>query len=126
VYYSARPSFRIAELQISPSPKVPWHYHNIIQDTFYVVEGTLRIFLQEPKEEVRLTRPAARSAPRSAQREGADYAFDVGDSAQWSRNRFDLARAVQSIAEFASASVGLADFWRTPSVRGNERLAEGD
>ena len=68
---------------------MPWHYHNIIQDTFYVVEGTLRIFLQEPKEEVRLTRPAARSAPRSAQREGADHAFDVGDSAQWSRYRFD-------------------------------------
>jgi len=68
---------------------VPWHYHNITQDTFYVVEGTLRIFLQEPKEEMRLTRPAARSAPRSAQREGADHAFDVGDSAQWSRNRFD-------------------------------------
>jgi hypothetical protein len=34
---------------------VPWHYHNNVHDTFYVVTGTIRIFLQEPKEEVRLT-----------------------------------------------------------------------
>jgi len=33
---------------------VPWHYHNKVQDTFYVLEGDLRIFLQDPKEEVRL------------------------------------------------------------------------
>ena len=33
---------------------MPWHYHNNVQDTFYVLEGELRIFLQEPKEEVRL------------------------------------------------------------------------
>ena len=46
--------FRIAELQIGPTQKVPWHYHSKIQDTFYVLEGKLRIFLQSPKEEVRL------------------------------------------------------------------------
>ena len=53
--YAARPGFRITELQISPKQKVPWHYHSNIQDTFYVIEGSLRIFLQEPKEEVRLS-----------------------------------------------------------------------
>ncbi len=26
-YHAARPGFRIAELQISPTQKVPWHYH---------------------------------------------------------------------------------------------------
>jgi mannose-6-phosphate isomerase-like protein (cupin superfamily) len=52
--HAARPGFRITELQISPKQKVPWHYHSNVQDTFYVLEGTLRIFLQEPKEEVRL------------------------------------------------------------------------
>jgi hypothetical protein len=41
-HYGARPDFRITDLQISPSQKVPWHCHNNIQDTFYVVEGTLR------------------------------------------------------------------------------------
>lgn len=52
--HAARPGFRITELQISPTQKVPWHYHNNVQDTFYVIEGRLRLFLREPKEEVRL------------------------------------------------------------------------
>jgi hypothetical protein len=50
-----RPGFRIAELQIGPTQKVPWHYHNNVHDTFYVVAGSIRIFLQDPKEEIRLT-----------------------------------------------------------------------
>jgi mannose-6-phosphate isomerase-like protein (cupin superfamily) len=62
-FYGARPGFRITELQIGPSQKVPWHYHNNIQDTFYVVEGTLRIFLQKPKESVRLTRGQTYAVP---------------------------------------------------------------
>jgi quercetin dioxygenase-like cupin family protein len=52
--YAARPGFRITELQISKKQKVPWHYHSNVQDTFYVLQGSLRIFLREPKEEVRL------------------------------------------------------------------------
>jgi quercetin dioxygenase-like cupin family protein len=52
--HAARPGFRISELQISPTQKVPWHFHNHVQDTFYVLEGRLRIFLRDPKEEVRL------------------------------------------------------------------------
>ena len=53
-YHLQRPGFRVAELQLSPTQKVPWHFHNNISDTFYVVEGTMRLFLQDPKEEVRL------------------------------------------------------------------------
>ena len=53
-HYGARPGFRITELQISPTQKVPWHFHNNVQDTFYVIAGSLRIFLQQPKEEVRV------------------------------------------------------------------------
>jgi hypothetical protein len=53
--YAARPGFRIVELQISPTQKVPWHYHNKVRDTFYVIEGSIRIFLQDPKEKVELT-----------------------------------------------------------------------
>ncbi len=53
--HAARPGFRITELQISKTQKVPWHYHSNIQDTFYVLAGSLRIFLQNPKEEVRLS-----------------------------------------------------------------------
>jgi quercetin dioxygenase-like cupin family protein len=62
-YHAVRPGFRIAELQISPTQKVPWHYHNNVHDTFYVVEGTIRIFLQQPKEEVRLSRGQTFSVP---------------------------------------------------------------
>ena len=54
-YHAARPDFRIAELQISPTQQVPWHYHSNVHDTFYVVSGSIRIFLQDPKEEVLLT-----------------------------------------------------------------------
>ena len=54
VRYAERPGFRINELQISPSQQVPWHYHTNIRDTFYVLEGRIRIFLREPKEEVQL------------------------------------------------------------------------
>jgi len=52
--HAARPGFRINELQISPAQTVPWHYHSNIQDTFYVIEGQIRIFLRGPKEEIRL------------------------------------------------------------------------
>ena len=62
-YHAARPGFRITELQISPTQKVPWHYHSNVQDTFYVVEGMIRIFLQQPKEEVRLSRGETFSVP---------------------------------------------------------------
>ena len=54
VSHAARPGFRINELQISPKQKVPWHYHSNIQDTFYVLEGRIRVFLREPKEEARI------------------------------------------------------------------------
>jgi quercetin dioxygenase-like cupin family protein len=54
VRHAERPGFRINELQISPTQNVPWHYHSNIQDTFYVLEGRIRVFLRDPKEEVRL------------------------------------------------------------------------
>ena len=53
-YHAQRPGFRINELQISKTQKVPWHYHSNIQDTFYVLEGSIRIFLQNPKESITL------------------------------------------------------------------------
>jgi len=52
--HATRPGFRITELQISPTQKVPWHLHSNVQDTFYVISGRLRIFLREPKEDIRL------------------------------------------------------------------------
>ena len=52
--HAARPGFRIMELQLSPTQKVPWHTHSNISDTFYILEGQMRLFLQDPKEEVNL------------------------------------------------------------------------
>ena len=52
--HAERPGFKITELQISPTQKVPWHCHTNVQDTFYVLDGRLRIFLRDPKEDVTL------------------------------------------------------------------------
>ena len=52
--HAARPGFRITELQLSATQKVPWHTHTNVSDTFYVLEGHMRLFLQNPKEEVNL------------------------------------------------------------------------
>jgi quercetin dioxygenase-like cupin family protein len=52
--HAERPGFRISELQLSPTQTVPWHFHTNIADTFYVLEGQMRLFLQDPKQEVRL------------------------------------------------------------------------
>jgi mannose-6-phosphate isomerase-like protein (cupin superfamily) len=52
--HAARPGFRITELQLSATQKVPWHTHTNVSDTFYVLDGQMRLFLQNPKEEVNL------------------------------------------------------------------------
>ena len=51
-YHAARPGFRITELTIGPRQQVPWHCHTRVGDTFYVLEGRVRLFLRDPKEEV--------------------------------------------------------------------------
>ena len=53
-YHAERPGFRITEIELSKKQQVPWHYHNNVQDTFYVLAGEMRLFLQNPKQEVRL------------------------------------------------------------------------
>jgi mannose-6-phosphate isomerase-like protein (cupin superfamily) len=52
--HAARPGFRITELQMSLTQKVTWHFHINVQDAFYVIEEQLRLFLRDPKEEIRL------------------------------------------------------------------------
>lgn len=53
-YHLERPGFRISEMRLSATQKVPWHYHTHISDTFYVLEGELRVFLRDPKQVIRL------------------------------------------------------------------------
>jgi quercetin dioxygenase-like cupin family protein len=52
VYHAERPGFRITEIRMSPTQQVPWHRHTNIEDTFYVLEGRLRIFTRDPDEQV--------------------------------------------------------------------------
>lgn len=52
--HAARPGFRITELQISATQSVPWHYHTRVQDTFYVLAGTIRLTLRDPDEAITL------------------------------------------------------------------------
>ena len=52
--HAERNGFRINELQISPTQKVPWHYHSNVGDTFYVLEGRIRVFMRDPKQDVTL------------------------------------------------------------------------
>jgi quercetin dioxygenase-like cupin family protein len=53
-HHAVRPGFRIAEMQIGPTQTVPWHYHTQAQDTFYVINGSIRVIMREPEEQVRL------------------------------------------------------------------------
>lgn len=52
--HAARPGFRINELQLSPTQRVPWHYHSHIQDCFYVLDGRLSIELKHPQQTILL------------------------------------------------------------------------
>jgi mannose-6-phosphate isomerase-like protein (cupin superfamily) len=52
--HARRPGFHITEIQLLPLQKVPWHFHSNITDTFYVLDGRLKIYLQDPKESVQL------------------------------------------------------------------------
>jgi len=52
--HAERPGFQISELRISPTQQVPWHCHTDVQDTFYVLEGRVRVTLREPEDKVEL------------------------------------------------------------------------
>lgn len=52
--YGERPGFKITELKLAPTQQIPWHSHNFVQDTFYVIEGRLELFFQNPKERILL------------------------------------------------------------------------
>ena len=54
VAHVMRPDFRITELQLSTTQKIPWHCHTNVRDTVYVVAGEIKLFLRDPKEEIRL------------------------------------------------------------------------
>lgn len=54
VAHVVRPDFRITELALSTTQKIPWHCHTNVRDTVYVAAGEIKLFLRDPKEEIRL------------------------------------------------------------------------
>ena len=54
--HAERPGFRITELQIGPTQEVPWHVHTVVQDTFFVLQGRIRVQVREPDGERTLGR----------------------------------------------------------------------
>jgi mannose-6-phosphate isomerase-like protein (cupin superfamily) len=52
--YAERPGFRITELRMSPTQQVGWHRHTNVRDTFYVLEGRVRVTWREPDEQIDL------------------------------------------------------------------------
>jgi len=52
--FAERPGFRITELRMSPTQQVAWHSHTNVRDTFYVLEGRVRISLREPNQQIDL------------------------------------------------------------------------
>jgi quercetin dioxygenase-like cupin family protein len=65
--HAERPGFPISELRMSPTQRVPWHHHTSIQETFYVLDGNVRISLRDPEEQVEL-RPGESWGPVRAGR----------------------------------------------------------
>ncbi len=49
-----RPGFSIDEFRMSPTQQVPWHRHTHSQDTFYVLEGHIRVTLRDPDDQIDL------------------------------------------------------------------------
>ena len=52
--HAEREGFRISELTISPTQRIPWHLHTHVSDTFYVLTGEIIVHVREPKENIRL------------------------------------------------------------------------
>ena len=47
-------NFRVQVRTLAPGEVIPWHYHTIITDTTYCIEGTLQIEMLDPPERVLL------------------------------------------------------------------------
>ena len=63
--HAERPGFVISEMRMSPAQRVGWHYHTNVQDTFYVLDGSVRITCAIPMNRLNFAR--ARVGDRSVQ-----------------------------------------------------------
>ena len=54
--HAERDGFRISEITLDAGQSVPWHLHTNVQDTFFVMNGTIDIALRTPATKVTLGR----------------------------------------------------------------------
>ena len=47
-----KPDFFLTELELAQHQFIPWHTHTAIRDTFYVLQGKLRVTMLDPSETV--------------------------------------------------------------------------
>src|SRR5512139_3450951 len=53
----------VQERTLGPGDVIPWHYHTIITDTTYCIEGTVQIEMLGPAERVLLTTGQSHAVP---------------------------------------------------------------
>lgn len=54
---------RVQERTLAPGNEIPWHYHTLITDTTYCIEGTVRIEMLDPPEQVVIARGQCHAVP---------------------------------------------------------------
>jgi mannose-6-phosphate isomerase-like protein (cupin superfamily) len=53
----------VQERTLAPGQEIPWHYHTIITDTTFCVEGTVQIEMLDPSEKVQLAVGESHAVP---------------------------------------------------------------
>lgn len=53
----------VQERTLPPGGAIPWHYHTLITDTTYCIEGTVQIDLLGPRERIVLTSGQSHAVP---------------------------------------------------------------
>lgn len=51
-----RPGLKITELILAPGEMVPWHTHDVVSDTFYVLKGEITVSTKDPDASVTVER----------------------------------------------------------------------
>jgi len=53
----------VQERTLGPGQEIPWHYHTVITDTTYCLEGTVQIEMLDPPAQVRLAAGQSHAVP---------------------------------------------------------------
>jgi len=54
---------RVQERTLAPGNEIPWHYHTLVTDTTYCIDGAVRIEMLDPREQVIIARGQSHAVP---------------------------------------------------------------